>query len=104
MKFEMNKAGCIKARKWLRDHDLLSKCGPSDCDGITFIVCANELYAQRETSPYYMFADIKCHLTDLKLILESGEDLTLGDVNTLENNIEEMVSGFTKLIIGEIDD
>lgn len=101
MKFELNKNGCIEARKWLHTNNLLDKCGPSDCDGITFITCANELYEQSKTSPYYLFAEVNCLIKDFNLLLENGELISTDDLDHLNELIGNMVSGFTKIIIGE---
>ena len=97
-KFSFDKAGCIEARKWLMKENLLNSCGPSDCDGITFVTCANELYKQHTNSPYYHFADVKCFIKDLNNLLDEG-CITKDDMDILEIKIDTMVSGFTKLIV-----
>jgi len=102
MKFAMSKEGCIEARKWLATENLLGSCGPSDCDGITFIICANELYAQYESSPYYQFAEIRCKLKDLKEMCRDGR-LGMQAFDHLDKQIGEMVSGFTDLLINAED-
>lgn len=103
--FEMNKYGCIEARKWLKQENLLDQCGPSDCDGITFITCANELYEQHINSPYYAFAEIHCLINDMTKLLENGE-LRTDDMDNLSELVGDMVSGFTDIIVklGDFDE
>lgn len=100
MKFSMNKTGCIEARKWLKKENLLSSCGPSDCDGITFIVCANELWEQHINSPYFRFAEIRCYIKDLTELLDTG-CISKDDLDILDEKIGNMVSAFTDLLINE---
>lgn len=97
-KFSMNIAGCIEARKWLMKEGLLNKCGPSDCDGITFVHCANELYEQHRSSPYFAFAEIHCLLHDITANMkEEGYNIT--SLEYLDEKIGDMVSGFTDIIV-----
>lgn len=103
--FEMSKHGCIEARKWLKKENLLDKCGPSDCDGITFITCANELFEQHKNSPYFAFAEVHCLIHDMKMMLDGGV-LEQDDLDDLSDKIGDMVSGFTDIIVklGDFDD
>lgn len=102
--FEMSKHGCIEARKWLKKENLLDKCGPSDCDGITFITCANELFEQHKNSPYFAFAEVRCLLHDITTNLEE-EGYNTTSLKYLDTKIGDMVSGFTDIIVklGDFD-
>ena len=103
MKFEQNKKGCIEARKWLRENNLLEHCGPSDCDGITFIICANELFKQNITSPYMIFSEVFCKISDMKKALDEDYAVSKDDLDILEESIGNLVASFTDLLVEDCE-
>jgi hypothetical protein len=96
--FEQNKAGCIKARIWLKENNLLDSCGPSDCDGITFITCANELFYQQQVSPYYLYAELTQDLNLYRDLLAQGK-LRDNNLEDFSKKFDKMIEAFTNIII-----